>query len=128
MFQWEEDLLWMKEFISLRLLLEQVNVPKNSLMIYIQSNQVQHYLFSIIWSLDFADHVLLCLDCLSAVDMVEFNPANGTEEEVTRAAMNAMKRIQILLGEESHLMEAPLPPDNESIADVVNWSDTNGVI
>ena len=52
--------------------------------------------------------------------MVEFNPANGTEEEVTRAAMNAMKRIQILLGEENHLMEAPLPPDNESIADVVN--------
>lgn len=125
MFLWEEDLLWMKEFISLRLLLEQVNELKNSLMIYIQSNQVQHYLFSIIWSFD---HVLLCLDCLSAVDMVEFNPAIGTEEEVTRTAMNAMKRIQILLGEKSHLMEAPLPPDNESIADVVNWSDTSGVI
>lgn len=59
-------------------------------------------------------------DCLSAVDMVEFNPAIGTEEEVTRTSMNAMKRIQILLGEESHLMEAPLPPDNESIADDVN--------
>lgn len=52
--------------------------------------------------------------------MVEFNPAIGTEEEVIRTAMNAMKRIQILLGEKSHLMEAPLPPDNESIADVVN--------
>ena len=74
-------------------------------MIYIQSNQVQHYLFSIIWSLDFADHVLLCLDCLSVVDMVEFNPAIGTEEEVIRTAMNAMKRIQILLGEESHLIK-----------------------
>lgn len=36
-------------------------------------------------------------DCLSAVDMVEFNPAIGTEEEVIRTAMNAMKRIQILL-------------------------------
>ncbi|XP_044170494.1 arginase-1-like [Acropora millepora] len=32
-------------------------------------------------------------DCLSAVDTVEFNPANGTEEEVTRAAMNAMKDL-----------------------------------
>ena len=44
---------------------------------------------------------------------MEFNPAIGTEEEVI-TAMNAMKRIQILLGEESHLMEAPLPPDNEA--------------
>lgn len=45
---------------------------------------------------------------------MKFNPAIGTEEEVIRTAMNAMKRIQILLGEESHLMEAPLPPANEA--------------
>ena len=42
--------------------------------------------------------------------------------------MNAMKLIQMLLGEESHLVEALLPPADQSIADVVNWSDTNGVI
>ncbi|XP_068730884.1 arginase-1-like isoform X2 [Montipora capricornis] len=48
--------------------------------------------------------------CLSAIDMVEFNPAIGTEEEVSRTALNTMKLITILLGEESHLKEAPLPP------------------
>lgn len=60
---------------------------------------------------------MLSLDCLSAVDIVEFNPAIGTEEEVTRTAMNTMKLIQILLGEKSHLTEAPPPPVDESKAD-----------
>ena len=52
--------------------------------------------------------------CLSAVDMVEFNPAIGTEEEVIRTAKNTMKLIQILLGMKSHLDKAPLPPVDDS--------------
>ena len=54
--------------------------------------------------------------CLSAVDMVEFNPAIGTEEEVIRTAKNTMKLIQILLGKTSHLDKAPLPPVDDSKA------------
>lgn len=54
--------------------------------------------------------------CLSAVDMVEFNPAIGTEEEVIRTAKNTMKLIQILLGKKSHLDKAPLPPVDDSKA------------
>jgi len=54
--------------------------------------------------------------CLSAVDMVEFNPAIGTEEEVTRTAKNTMKLIQVLLGKKSHLDKAPLPPADDSKA------------
>ena len=56
------------------------------------------------------------LECLSAVDIVEFNPAIGTNEEVTRTALNTMKLIEILLGKESHLKEAPLPPVDENKA------------
>ena len=56
--------------------------------------------------------------CLSAVDMVEFNPAIGTEEEVIRTAKNTMKLIQILLGKKSHLRgvdpESTLAPPKNS--------------
>ena len=58
--------------------------------------------------------------CLSAIDMVEFNPAIGSEEEVTRTAMNTMELINILLGKKSHLTEAPLPPVDENKVDVNN--------
>lgn len=54
--------------------------------------------------------------CLSAVDMVEFNPAIGTEEEVTKTAVNTMELIKILLGKPSPLTEAPLPPVDENKA------------
>lgn len=54
--------------------------------------------------------------CLSGIDVVEFNPAIGTEEEVLKTAQNTMKLIQILLGLESHLKEAPLPPVDDSEA------------
>ena len=57
------------------------------------------------------------LGCLSAIDMVEFNPAIGTKEEVTRTAMNTMELIKILLGKKSHLKEAPLPPVDENKVD-----------
>ena len=60
------------------------------------------------------------LGCLSAIDMVEFNPAIGSEEEVTRTAMNTMELINILLGKKSHLTEAPLPPVDENKVDVNN--------
>ena len=58
--------------------------------------------------------------CLSAIDMVEFNPAIGSEEEVTRTVMNTMELINILLGKKSHLTEAPLPPVDENKVDVNN--------
>ncbi|CAH3198536.1 unnamed protein product, partial [Porites evermanni] len=58
--------------------------------------------------------------CLSAIDMVEFNPAIGSEEEVTRTAINTMELINILLGKKSHLTEAPLPPVDENKVDVNN--------
>lgn len=54
--------------------------------------------------------------CLSGIDVVEFNPAIGTEEEVLKTAKNTMKLIQILLGKKSHLEEAPLPPVDDSKA------------
>ena len=47
---------------------------------------------------------------------MEFNPGIGTDEEVTRTALNTMKLIEILLGGESHLKEAPLPPVDENKA------------
>lgn len=56
------------------------------------------------------------LGCLSAVDVVEFNPAIGTDEEVMRTASNTMKLITILLGQESHLKHAPPPPVDEEKA------------
>lgn len=56
------------------------------------------------------------LGCLSAVDVVEFNPAIGTDEEAIRTASNTMKLITILLGQESHLKHAPLPPADEEKA------------
>ena len=49
--------------------------------------------------------------------MVEFNPAIGTKEEVTRTAMNTVELIKILLGKKSHLKEAPLPPVDENKVD-----------
>ena len=52
--------------------------------------------------------------------MVEFNPAIGSEEEVTRTAMNTMELINILLGKKSHLTEVPLPPVDENKVDVNN--------
>lgn len=54
--------------------------------------------------------------CLSGIDIVEFNPAIGTEEEVLKTAKNTMKLIQILLGKESHLDKAPLPPVDDTKA------------
>lgn len=54
--------------------------------------------------------------CLSAVDVVEFNPAIGTNEQVIRTASNTMKLITILLGQESHLKHAPPPPVDEEKA------------
>lgn len=47
---------------------------------------------------------------------MEFNPAIGTDEEVTRTALNTMKLIEMLLGGKSHLKEAPLPPVDENKA------------
>lgn len=54
--------------------------------------------------------------CLSALDVVEFNPAIGTDEQVIRTASNTMKLITILLGQESHLKHAPPPPVDEEKA------------
>ncbi|KAL9952043.1 hypothetical protein ACROYT_G039243 [Oculina patagonica] len=54
--------------------------------------------------------------CLSGIDMVEFNPTIGTEEDVVKTAKNTMKLIQILLGKKSHLDKAPLPPVDDNKA------------
>lgn len=64
---------------------------------------------------------LMCFpsECLSAIDVVEFNPEIGTEEEVARTAKNTMKLIQILLGKKSPLDKAPLPPVDNSKASSV---------
>ncbi|KAJ7379941.1 Amino-acid acetyltransferase, mitochondrial [Desmophyllum pertusum] len=54
--------------------------------------------------------------CLSGIDIVEFNPAIGTEEDVIKTAKNTMELIKILLGKKSHLEKAPLPPVDDSKA------------
>ena len=66
--------------------------------------------------IDLLSDMFLSSGCLSAIDMVEFNPEIGTEEEVKRTAKNTMKLIQILLGKKSHLDKAPLPPVDNSKA------------
>ena len=48
--------------------------------------------------------------CLGGIDIVEFNPAIGSEEDVIKTAKNTMTIIEILLGKKSHLNKAPLPP------------------